>query len=284
MTFFKDWDCDVIYTRKDGDNCDNDGGSNNHGWAGKSYGWSGKHYGSGGRHGSGSGGRHGSGSGGRHWSGSGGRHGSGSGGRHGYGKDCKPICFTTGTLIATPQGERAVETLKAGDKVVTRDNGLQEIRWVGHSAMSPRAFVESPELKPILIQKGSLGPNLPERDMMVSPNHRMLISNERTSLYFAETEVLVSAKYLVNGRNIRQVDVTSTTYIHMLFDQHEVVLSDGAWTESFQPGDYSLGGLGDEQRNEIFKLFPELDSAAGVANYVAARPSLKRKEAELLTV
>ena len=81
---------------------------------------------------------------------------------------------------------------------------------------------------------------------------------------------------------LQQVDTIGTSYIHMMFDSHEVVLGDGAWTESFQPGDYSLKGIGNAQRNEIFELFPELRESHGRTKYVSARRSLKRKEAQLL--
>ena len=74
----------------------------------------------------------------------------------------------------------------------------------------------------------------------------------------------------------------ATTYIHFMFDNHEVVLSNGAWTESFQPGDYSLKGIGNSQRTEIFELFPELQERQGRDAYTAARRSLKRHEAVLL--
>lgn len=191
-------------------------------------------------------------------------------------------CFTPGTLIATPQGARAVETLREGDKILTRDNGIQEIRWVGAKSMTGLELAQTPHLKPILIKAGSLGNGLPERDMMVSPNHRVLVNNDKTSLYFEEREVLAAAKHLVGMDGIHKVDVMSTTYIHFMFDRHEVVLSDGAWTESFQPGDYTLNGIGDEQRQEILELFPELATRSGIDGYQAARRSLKAYEARLL--
>jgi len=191
-------------------------------------------------------------------------------------------CFTPGTMILTAAGERPVETLKVGDRVVTRDNGLQEIRWVGTKPLSGQLLAAAPHLRPILIRRGALGNGLPERDLMVSPNHRILIANDKTSLFFEEPEVLVAAKHLVNGGGIQQVDTVGLSYIHMMFDHHEVILGDGAWSESFQPGDYSLRGIGDEQRAEIFELFPELRKTRGKIGYAAARRSLKRKEAELL--
>ncbi len=191
-------------------------------------------------------------------------------------------CFTPGTLIATPKGERRVEELQVGDRVITRDNGIQEIRWAGAKPISWQEMNGAAHLKPILIAAGSLGNGLPERDMLVSPNHRVLVANDRTALYFDEREVLVAAKHLVDNKGIFQVETRGTTYIHFMFQNHEVVLSDGAWTESFQPGDYSLKGIGNAQRNEIFELFPELETQEGLEDFSAARRTLKKHEAALL--
>ena len=191
-------------------------------------------------------------------------------------------CFTPGTLIATPKGERRVEELQVGDRVITRDNGIQEIRWTGAKPIGWQELQANQHLKPILVTAGSLGNGLPERDMLVSPNHRVLVANDRTALYFDEREVLVPAKHLVDNKAIMPVELRGTTYLHFMFDNHEVVLSDGAWTESFQPGDYSLKGIGNAQRNEIFELFPELETAEGLEDFSAARRTLKKHEAALL--
>ena len=191
-------------------------------------------------------------------------------------------CFTPGTAIATMRGERLVEELQVGDKVITRDNGIQEIRWIGTKTLHAGDLIRAPHLKPILIKRGSLGENLPERDMMVSPNHRMLVSNEKTSLYFEEREVLAAAKHMTGTSGVCEAEVSKVTYIHFMFDQHEVVLSSGCWTESFQPGDHTLQGIGNAQRTEILELFPELRTKQGLAGYQAARRSLKRHEAMLL--
>jgi hypothetical protein len=87
---------------------------------------------------------------------------------------------------------------------------------------------------------------------------------------------------MVGSAGITQANLSGVTYVHIMFERHEVVLSDGVWSESFQPGDHSLGGLGQGQRAEIFDLFPELATEAGVAGYCAARKSLKKHEARLL--
>lgn len=184
-------------------------------------------------------------------------------------------CFTPGTMVATPRGEVAVEKLVAGDRIVTRDNGAQEIRWVGRRDLSWAQLLSNNHLKPILIPVGGLGNGLPEREMLVSPNHRMLVANDRTQLYFAENEVLVAAKHLVGGEGVRQVDRAGVSYIHFMCDRHQVVLADGAWTESFQPDDRTLKGMSNSQRSEIFEVFPELRTEAGRASYVAVRPTVR---------
>ncbi|NPD13698.1 tandem-95 repeat protein [Xinfangfangia sp. D13-10-4-6] len=191
-------------------------------------------------------------------------------------------CFTPGTMIATPRGEVPVEELRAGDRVITRDNGIQEIRWIGEKALSGQDLRLNNHLQPVLVRAHSLGNGLPERDMLVSPNHRLLVANDRTQLYFDEHEVLVAAKHLVGSKGIHQIASIGVSYIHFMCDRHEVVLSNGAWTESFQPGDYTLKGMGNAQRNEIFELFPDLKSQEGLDGYHAARRTLKRHEAKLL--
>ncbi len=191
-------------------------------------------------------------------------------------------CFTPGTVIATPKGERQVEDLQIGDRIITRDNGIQEIRWLGRRDLQGRELLQAPHLKPVLIRAGSLGHGLPESDMIVSPNHRMLINNDRTALYFEEREVLASAKHLTGLDGVDTVEASSVSYIHFMFDQHEVVLSNGAWTESFQPGEQTMDGMGQSQRDEIYDLFPELRDAGGLGAYQAARRSLKKHEAKLL--
>ena len=191
-------------------------------------------------------------------------------------------CFTPGTMIATPRGEVPAETLKEGDKVLTRDNGIQEIRWAGRCDLTRGDLADAPHLAPVLIKAGSLGNDLPERDMLVSPNHRMLVANDKTALYFEEHEVLVAAKHLIGNAGIAKARTLGTSYLHFMFDRHEVVLGNGAWTESFQPGDMTLGGMGNAQRQEIFELFPELQSSKGRETYQAARKTLKKHEAAVL--
>ncbi|MEM1236312.1 MAG: Hint domain-containing protein [Pseudomonadota bacterium] len=192
------------------------------------------------------------------------------------------VCFTPGTAIATPRGEVAVEDLREGDRVVTRDNGIQEIRWTGQRLVSPAEIARSDDVRPILIRAEALGPNMPEKDMIVSPQHRVLMANERIQHYFEENEVLVAARHLVGLPGISWMGDVRTSYIHFMCDAHEVVLSNGAWTETFQPNDLTLNGVDSRPREEIIKLFPSLTTSDGLANSKAARKSLRRGEVALI--
>lgn len=191
-------------------------------------------------------------------------------------------CFTPGTMIATPRGQVAVEALQVGDRVITRDNGLQPIRWIGRRDMTADEFRAAPHLSPVRIAEGALGNDLPERPLTVSPQHRVLVANDKTALYFEDREVLVAAKHLIGVPGIDIVEACDTAYIHIMFDQHEVILSDGCWSESFQPGLQSLAGVGNAQRLELLELFPELESHEGIAAYAPARTVAKAHEAALL--
>ncbi|SLN16604.1 Hint domain-containing protein [Pseudooctadecabacter jejudonensis] len=194
-----------------------------------------------------------------------------------------PICFVPGTWIATPNGQRRVEDLVPGDMVFTRDNGLQTVQWTGARTMTRTELMAQPNFHPILIRAGALGQGLPEQDLMVSPNHRVLLMGERAALYFEENEVLSSAKYLVGTPGIERITLPEVRYIHVMFERHEVILSNGAWTESFQAGAYGMSSLDGDQRREVFTLFPELANEDMNADWAAARRILKRHEVQVFT-
>lgn len=191
-------------------------------------------------------------------------------------------CFTPGTAIATPRGEVLVENLTVGARVLTRDNGIQHISWVGHKDATTQDLEETPAIRPIFIKAGALGGGLPERDMQVSPFHRMLVVSELAQMYFEQNEVLVYAKDLIKLRGVGVAPAQNVKYIHFMCEHHEIVLSNGSWTETFQPGDHSLQGVDDEQREELFRLFPQLAMIEGRKQYRAARKTLQKKETKLL--
>ncbi|MEL7215378.1 MAG: Hint domain-containing protein, partial [Pseudomonadota bacterium] len=149
-------------------------------------------------------------------------------------------CFTPGTLIATPTGQRLVESLEVGDLVCTMDHGLQPIRWIGRRSVSGARMMAMPQFRPILIKRGAFGLGVPARDIRVSPQHRFLVRAAAADMMFGSEEVLVPAKMLLDGdRVILDAVSQGTTYIHLLFDRHEVLFAEGQPTESFHPGEAS---------------------------------------------
>ncbi|MFB2531860.1 Hint domain-containing protein [Paracoccus sp. p3-h83] len=172
------------------------------------------------------------------------------------------VCFASGTLIATPTGTMRIEDLRVGDPVITRDHGIQPIRWIASRAMRADELAAAPHLRPIRIGAGALGAGLPETDLVVSPQHRVLVRSAIAQRMFGTDEILVAAKHLTTlpGIGVAE-DLTTVTYHHMLFDAHEVVISNGAETESLFTGPEALKSVGPAAVAEILTLFPELAAA-----------------------
>ena len=169
------------------------------------------------------------------------------------------ICFSRGTEIMTNQGEVAVEDLSEGDLILTADDGYQQLRWIGSQKVSARRLEDEPNLRPIRISKGALGNASPSHDLVVSPQHRVLVSSKITNRMFGTPEVLVAAKFLQSvGGVFEDTDCDGVEYFHLLFERHEVIASNGAWTESLFTGPQALKSVGSEARAEIIALFPEL--------------------------
>lgn len=180
-------------------------------------------------------------------------------------------CFTRGTLIETDCGLVTIETLQPGNMVFTKDDGYQSIRWIGSTKLCERQLAFAPNLRPIRIKAGALSESVPFQDLLVSPQHRVLVRSKIAQRMFDAPEVLVAAKQLLQLDGIDvAVDVEAVEYFHMLFDRHEVVFSNGAETESLYTGAQALMSVGEAARDEIFSLFPELLDA----NYqpIPARP------------
>lgn len=173
-------------------------------------------------------------------------------------RTCFP-CFAYGTMIETEYGSMPIQDLREGMKVWTVDNGMQPIRWIGSRKLSRAVLEGAPNLRPVRISAGALGKDTPSRDLLVSPQHRVLVRSRIAQKLFGQEEVLVAAKQLVlvDGIDIA-TDLPEVEYFHMLFDRHEIVLSDGAETESLYTGPEALESLGTEAREEIFTIFPEL--------------------------
>src|SRR3989338_6632573 len=181
-------------------------------------------------------------------------------------------CFVAGTPITTDKGERLIETLRPGDMVATRDHGLQPLRWIGkaeHRATGKAA--------PVRLAAGALGDH---GEVWMSQNHRVMLSSVWAELLFGEHEVLVHAKDLVNDHAIRIIDDgRKITYVHLLFDQHEIITTSGLDSESYHPGRQTISGFDADTRDEILALMPNSDAMTGFGYGPTARTSLRHPEA-----
>lgn len=159
------------------------------------------------------------------------------------------ICFASGTGILTPHGERPVETLGAGDLVVTLDDGPQPIAWAGRQV----ARAMGKDKAPIRIARGLLGN---DRDLYLSPQHRVLIADPDKG------EVLLPAKALLGIDGVRQVPHSRISYHHLLFERHQVIFADGAPAESLFPGPAALKAIGAQSTRALIRSFPEIGQGA----------------------
>lgn len=188
------------------------------------------------------------------------------------------VCFANGSWIATPKGERRVETLKVGDLVVTADGETRPIRWIGVRTVTVSEMLLKKELRPVVIPAGAFGPNLPHSDLRLSRQHRLAVEGWQVEMLFGAERALVRAGHL-DGAGIKSVlPKEAVTYYHILLDQHDMLIANGVASESFQPGPVGLCALDDAAREEL----AQLDPALLALSEIAAAPSLKAHETSLL--
>lgn len=178
------------------------------------------------------------------------------------------VCFAAGTEIETPDGPRKVETLCEGDLVVTAQ-GAQPIRWAGASTVTARG-----DLAPIVITAGTLGN---DRDLVVSPQHAILLSDWRAALFYGQDEVLVRAVDLLNMDGVYRATGGLITYCHILMESHQVVQAHGLWSETLYPGSVAIDALSAAAREAVDALVPDIDAYGP-----KAAPYLRGYEGQLL--
>ena len=169
------------------------------------------------------------------------------------------ICFLNGTRIGTPGGSTCVENLMVGSIVQTLVHGPKEITWIGKRTFHGFETRENPKLHPVRISAGALGHGLPKRDLLVSRQHRILVSSKIAMRMFGHSEVLVPAIKLTALPDIFVDEtVANGTYFHLLFSEHEVIFAEGAPAESLFTGPNALAALSKDEKEELVALFPEL--------------------------
>ena len=183
------------------------------------------------------------------------------------------VCFTSDTAIRTPQGDRLIDDLRVGDLVTTMDNGPKPVRWIGRRHLDHAALLAKPDLRPILIKRGVLGV---ERDLMVSPQHGMVLDRDYLVRAKHLVEVPKSRVRIAHGRK-------SVSYIHLMFDAHQIIFAEGAPSECFYPGLMEQRMVDPAALAELRTLFPDVcapqvDKRAIVSRYGdTARQFLAKK-------
>lgn len=186
------------------------------------------------------------------------------------------VCFVAGTPVETPAGARPVERLRPGDRVSTRDNGPRAIRWAGRKRVRGTGAAA-----PVRFAPGVLANTAP---LLLSQQHRVLLSGPEAELLFGCPEVLVPAKALLNGDSVRLEPRLQVDYVHLLLETHELLAAAGAAVESLFLGDVAAGVLEDGSMGEVDALFPQLasDPRCHPGGMRAARPMLTVREAIVL--
>lgn len=168
--------------------------------------------------------------------------------------ETQPVCFAQGTLIETPAGPIAIERLRPGDLVCTEDHGPQPVRWVRSDARCLDGA--APDQRPILIRAGALGPGRPRRDLVVSPQHRLLVGGAGQLDHAFSSAALAPAKALTGLRGVRDMNGRrAVTWVHIAFDRHELIRANGCVTESLLLGPMVLQSLSSAERAELNAVF-----------------------------
>ncbi|MTI00525.1 Hint domain-containing protein [Roseibium sp. RKSG952] len=192
------------------------------------------------------------------------------------------VCFTRDTLILSERGPVRVQDLRTGDMIPTKGHGMQPLRWIGRRRFDTGSLEDNAKRRPVRILAGALGGGLPERDLLVSRQHRMLVQSKIAERMFGASDVLIPAIKLIALPGIF-VDETveSVEYFHLLFDRHEIVFAEGAPSESLYTGPEALKSLSSEARREIFDIFPELAEMNYTPNPASYIPK-GRQQAQLV--
>jgi hypothetical protein len=194
--------------------------------------------------------------------------------------DQSVVCFAEGTHIATQNGDVKIEDLKIGDWVTTASGVETPIKWIGTIHIGPEKLTQNPKLRPIRISAGALGHGLPKRDLLVSRQHRLMVSSKISERMFGVSEVLVAAIRLVGIPGIFIDDsVTQITYFHILCDEHVVLLAESAPAESLLLGEQARIALPAAAVEELTTLFPQQMQRGYIARSALRMTSAPRQNA-----
>lgn len=192
-----------------------------------------------------------------------------------------------GSVLETARGLVLARDLRPGDRVVTRDNGLQPVRWVGTTTVmydEPyRTDRDRPRrIGPARIRAGALGSNADAGNLILAPGQRLLARNAINECLFGATEVMAPAGTLTHLDGVDIQPRSVGRWSHILFDAHEMIRVNGLWMESFAPDMWAIRVAYPEHWRDITEALPRLRYDYTAANYIERRVSLDAREARLL--
>lgn len=176
------------------------------------------------------------------------------------------VNLSQGTRIRTPSGECAVENLREGSVILTREHGGQPVLWVGQRTVSAARMMIDDGVKPVRLRAGAIRPGQPDADLLVSPHQQILVSGTRAQQLIGRDEVLACAADLVDGSLVStDRKATEISFFQVLLGRHEVVWANGVPVESQHPAFSDLDATKTEHRARLQSLFPQLDKMATCA-------------------
>lgn len=192
-----------------------------------------------------------------------------------------PFCFAKGTEIETPSGRRLVETLRSGDSLLTEDGRNVTIAWIGTSHYARRRASADSRLRPIHLRAHAFGPGLPDRDLVVSRQHRIVIESATCELMIGTSRAFVVAGHLPDRFATSPDPEEDVVYFHILLETHEILLANGLPAESFQPAQRMIETLSDASRQSLDEVLVVLGAEAMLAR-PDALPTLNKREARVV--
>ena len=184
------------------------------------------------------------------------------------------VCYGTGTRLRTIQGEMAIEDLSVGDLLWTSDAGYQLIVWIGKRTLPAAELAYKPYLRAIRVSAHALGHNQPERDFILSPQHRLCLSSHIVERITGEHQALISAKDLLDldGVVVEEPDAP-INYYHVMTPEHQLIMAHGCLGKTLFTGPQALRMIPAESRRELHALFPDMDmGTTPVRPHLRGRP------------
>jgi PAS domain-containing protein len=195
--------------------------------------------------------------------------------------DPPPFCFASGTGIETPQGRRAVETLRAGDLVLTETGRTVPIAWIGLSRYSSRQAAREARLRPVHVRAHAFGPGLPDQELVLSPQHRIVVEGPACELLFGLERAFVVARHLPEPFACQPEPDAEVVYHHLLLERHEILLANGLPAESLQPARRMIEAMAAPARRGLADVV-EVLGAEPLLTRPDALPTLTQREARVL--